>query len=348
MNLSKRPINILRNSNVMPHSKITGLGFYVPETVVANAELAKLMDTSDEWITERTGIKERRFFAEGEDTVSEMGKRAAQTAMQRAGKTAADIDMIVFATLSPDYNFPGCGVLVQAKLGLAHIPCIDVRQQCAGFIYALSVADKYIKTGFSRTILVIGSEVQSNVMETSDRGRNMAIIFGDGAGACVVEAHDEAGKGILSTHIHADGRYATELFLEHPGSRLKNRLTHEMIDSGAMLPSMNGKGVFAHAIKYFPEVIREALSANNYTTDDLDLLIPHQANARITAAVQKEFNLPDEKVVSNIHKYGNTTAASIPIALTEAWQDGRVKEDDLICLAAFGSGFVWASALIRW
>jgi 3-oxoacyl-[acyl-carrier-protein] synthase-3 len=332
----------------MPLSKISGLGFYVPERIVTNQELAVLMDTSDEWITERTGIKERRFFKEGEDTVSEMGKRAAEIAMQRAGKQAADIDMVVFATLSPDYNFPGCGVLVQAKLGLGHIPCIDVRQQCAGFIYALSVADQFIKTGFCRTILVIGAEVQSNVMETSDRGRNMAVIFGDGAGACIIEAHNEPGKGILSTHIHADGHYAKELSLEHPGSRLQKRITHEMIDSGALLPSMNGKAVFAHAVKYFPEVIREALTANGYTPQDLDLLIPHQANARITAAVQKEFNLPDEKVVSNIHKYGNTTAASIPIAFTEAWQDGRVKEGNLICMAAFGSGFVWASALIRW
>lgn len=332
----------------MPYSKITGLGFYVPEQVVTNADLSKLMDTTDEWIIERTGIKERRFFKEGDDTVSEMGKRAAEIAMERAGKKATDIDMIVFATLSPDYNFPGCGVLVQAKLGLAGIPCIDVRQQCAGFIYALSVADQFIKTGFCRTILVIGSEVQSNVMETSDRGRNMAVIFGDGAGACVVEANNEAGKGILSTHIHSDGNYARELMLEHPGSVRKDRVTHEMIDNGDLLPHMNGKMVFAHAVKYFPEVIREALAANNYTDKDLDLLIPHQANARITAAVQKEFNLPDEKVVSNIHKYGNTTAASIPIAFTEAWQEGRVKDGDLICMAAFGSGFVWASALIRW
>ena len=332
----------------MPHSKITGLGFYVPDTIVTNTDLSKLMDTTDEWIIERTGIKERRFFKEGEDTVSEMGKRAAEIAMQRAGKKASDIDMIIFATLSPDYNFPGSGVLVQAKLGLTGIPCIDVREQCAGFVYALSIADQFIKTGFSRTILVIGSEVQSNVMETSDRGRNMAVIFGDGAGACVVESHNEAGKGILSTHIHADGRHAEELFLEHPGSKLKNRVTHEMIDNGALLPSMNGKIVFSHALRYFPEVIREALHANNYTDIDLDLLVPHQANARITAAVQKEFNLPDEKIVSNIHKYGNTTAASIPIAFTEAWEEGRVKEGDLICLAAFGSGFVWASALIRW
>jgi 3-oxoacyl-[acyl-carrier-protein] synthase-3 len=332
----------------MPNSKITGLGFYVPETIVTNADLAAQMDTSDEWIVERTGIRERRFFTEGVDTVSEMGSKAAKIAMQRAGKTAEDIDMVVFATLSPDYHFPGCGVLVQAKLGLRHIPCFDVRQQCAGFIYALSLADQYIKTGFCRTILVIGGEIQSNVMEVSDRGRNMAAIFGDGAGACIIEAHDEPGKGILSTHIHADGSHAEDLFLEHPGSRLKKRVTHEMLDAGALLPSMNGKAVFGYAVRYFPEVIREALAANNLEEKDIDLLIPHQANDRITKAVQKEFELPDEKIVSNIYKYGNTTAASIPIALTEAWQAGRIKDGDLVCLAAFGSGFVWASALIRW
>lgn len=332
----------------MAYSKITGMGFYVPDTVVTNEDLSKLMDTSDEWIVERTGIRERRFFKEGEDTVSNMGKRAAEIAMERAGKTAADIDMLVFATLSPDYNFPGSGVLTQRKLGLRHIPCFDVRQQCAGFVYALSMADQYIKTGACKTILIIGSEVQSNVMEISDRGRNMAAIFGDGAGAVILEVHDEKGKGLLSTHVHADGRFAEELYLEHPGSRLKKRVTPEMIEKGAFLPYMNGKTVFMNAVKYFPEVIREALHHNNLTDADIDLLIPHQANARITAAVQKEFNLPDEKVISNIHKYGNTTAASIPIAMTEAWQDGKIKEGDLVCVAAFGSGFVWGSALFRW
>ena len=331
----------------MPHSKITGMGYYVPETIVTNAELSAQMDTSDEWIQERTGIKERRFFKEGVDTVSNMGAHAARIAMSRAGKTAEDIDMVVFATLSPDYHFPGCGVLVQRELGLGHIPCFDVRQQCAGFIYALSLADQYIKTGFCKTVLVIGSEIQSNVMEISDKGRNVAVIFGDGAGAVVVEAHNDIGKGILSTHIHADGTHAEELFVEHVGSKLKKRVTHEMIDDGSLLPYMNGKMVFVNAVKYFPEVIREALAANNLQESDLDLLVPHQANARITQAVQKEFNLPDDKVVSNIHKYGNTTAASIPIALTETWEAGKVKEGDLVCVAAFGSGFVWASALIR-
>ncbi|MBS1618134.1 MAG: ketoacyl-ACP synthase III [Bacteroidetes bacterium] len=332
----------------MPYSKVTGLGYYLPETIVTNADLAAQMDTSDEWIVERTGIRERRFFKEGVDTVSNMGARAARIAMDRAGRKPEDIDMVVFATLSPDYYFPGCGVLAQRELGLRQIPCFDIRQQCGGFVYALSLADQYIRTGFAKKVLVIGSEIQSNVMEISDRGRNMAAIFGDGAGALLLEAHDEAGKGLLSTHLHSDGTHAEELMVEHIGSRRKQRITHAMIDDGSMLPYMNGKMVFQHAVRYFPEVIREALTANNLKESDIDIFVPHQANARITQAVQKELGLRDDQVVSNIHKYGNTTAGSIPIALTEAWEEGRVKEGDLVCLAAFGSGFMWASTLIRW
>ncbi|MBS1626192.1 MAG: ketoacyl-ACP synthase III [Bacteroidetes bacterium] len=332
----------------MPYSKVTGLGFYVPETVVTNADLAAQMDTSDEWIIERTGIHERRFFKEGVDTVSNMGAKAARIAMERAGCKPEEIDMVVFATLSPDYYFPGCGVLVQRELGLRQIPCFDIRQQCGGFVYALSLADQYIRTGFAKKVLVIGSEIQSNVMEISDRGRNMAVIFGDGAGALLLEAHDKAGKGILSTHLHSDGTHAEELMVEHIGSKRKQRITHDMLDDGSLLPYMNGKMVFQHAVRYFPEVIREALTANNLKESDIDIFVPHQANARITQAVQKELGLRDDQVVSNIHKYGNTTAGSIPIALTEAWEEGRIKEGDLVCLAAFGSGFMWASTLIRW
>ncbi|HWB62319.1 MAG TPA: beta-ketoacyl-ACP synthase III [Chitinophagales bacterium] len=332
----------------MPASKITGVGMYVPEQVVTNNDLAKQMDTSDEWIVERTGIKERHFFKEGEDTVSSMGARAAEQALERAGKKAEDVDFIVFATLSSDYNFPGSGVLMQRKLPFRHIGALDVRAQCSGFIYALSVADQFIKTGMYKTILVVGSEVQSNVFEMSDRGRNMAVIFGDGAGAVVLEATDEPNKGILTTKLHSDGRFAEELYLENPGSRRKQRFTPDMIEKGELLPYMNGKLVFMNALKYFPEVVGEALKECNLGVSDIDLFIPHQANARITMAVQKEMNLPDEKVVSNIDRYGNTTAASIPIALCESWEQGKIKEGDLIALAAFGSGFMWASALIRW
>lgn len=332
----------------MLHSKITGVGMYVPETVVTNADMSKFMDTSDEWIIERTGIKERRFFKEGTDTVSKMGARAAAQALERAGKTAEEVDFILFATLSPDYYFPGSGVLMQRELPFRNIGALDIRGQCSGFIYALSVADQFIKTGTYKTILVVGSEIQSNIFEMSDRGRNMAVIFGDGAGAVVLEATTEENKGILTTKLHSDGSQAEELFLEHPSSNLKKRLNHEMIDNGAMLPHMNGKLVFINALKYFPEVIREGLAEVNLKEEDIDLLVPHQANARITVALQKEMNIPDEKVVSNIHKYGNTTAGSIPIALCEAWEEGRVKENDLIVLAAFGSGFMWGSAIIRW
>ena len=333
----------------MWYSKITGLGFYVPDTVVTNADLSKLMDTTDEWIIERTGIKERRFFTEGKDTVSNMAARAGRIALERAGKKPEDVDAIVFATLSPDYYFPGSGVLMQRELGLSRIPCFDVRAQCGGFLYAMSIADQYIKTGMYKTVLVAGSEVQSGSMELSDRGRTMSVIFGDDAGACVVEAHQEKGRGILSTHLHSDGNFAEELMTKLPSTHLKDRgMSVERYENGEWLPYMNGKLVFQHAVKYFPEVIREALAFNNLKEEDLDLLVPHQANARITEYVKKEMKLPDEKVVSNIHKYGNTTAASIPIALTEAWEEGRVKDGNLIVLAGFGSGFMWGSVLIRW
>lgn len=333
----------------MPYSKITGLGFYVPENVVTNDDLSKQIDTTDTWIVERTGIKERRFFTPGKDTVSNMAARAAKIALERAGKKAEEIDAIVFATLSPDYYFPGSGVLLQRELGLSKIPCIDVRAQCGGFPYALSVADQYIKTGTFKTVLVAGSEIQSNVMELSDRGRTMSVIFGDGSGVFVLEAHEEKGKGILSTHLHSDGNFAEELLCKLPSSSLADRGIREGAGAaGDYLPYMNGKLVFQYAVKYFPEVIREALSYNKLTEVELDWLVPHQANERITEYVRKEMNLPREKVISNIHKYGNTTAASIPIALTEAWEEGKVKEGDLIALAAFGSGFMWGSALIRW
>ena len=332
----------------MPSSKIIGLGKYVPDNVVTNHDLSKIMDTTDEWIVERTGIKERRFFVEGKDTVSSMAVEATKIALERAGKKPEDIDLIVFATLSSDYNFPGSGVLLQRKLPFRNIGAIDIRTQCSGFLFALSVADQYIKTGMYKTILVVGSEVQSNVFELTDRGRNMSVIFGDGAGALVLEATDEPNKGILTTKLHSDGKFAEELYLEHPGSRRKVRFSPDMMEKGELLPYMNGKLVFMNALKYFPEVVREALTEVGLKDSDIDLLVPHQANARITQAVQKEMNLPDEKVISNIDKYGNTTAASVPIALCEAWEDGKIKEGDLVALAAFGSGFLWASALIRW
>lgn len=332
----------------MKSAHITGVGHYVPEQIVTNEELTNYMDTTSEWIIERTGIKERRFFKEGEDTVSKMGARAAEKAMAQAGITAKDVDLIIFATLSPDYNFPGSGVLMQRELGIKGIPAIDVRQQCSGFIYGLSVAQAYIRSGMYKNVLLACGEIQSNVMELSDRGRNMAVIFGDGAAAVVIQASNDASKGILSTHIHSDGEFAEELMLEHPGSNRKERITPEMIENGDFLPHMNGRLVFKHAIVRFPEVINEALAHNNLTIKDLDLLIPHQANLRIAEHVQKEMGLSSEQVFNNIQKYGNTTAASIPLAFSEALQAGKVKEGDLVCFAAFGSGFTWGSALVRW
>ncbi len=332
----------------MKRARITGVGHYVPEQVVTNEELTSYMDTTPEWIIERTGIRERRFFKEGHDTVSKMGARAAEIALQQAGITAQDVDLIIFATLSPDYNFPGSGVLMQRHLGIKNIPAIDIRQQCSGFIYGLSVADAYIKSGMYKNVLLACGEIQSNVMELSDRGRNMAVIFGDGAAAVVIQATEDDGKGILSTHIHSDGEFAEELMLEHPGSNRKQRVTAEMIEKGEMLPHMNGRLVFKHAIVRFPEVIKEALDHNGLTIADLDLLIPHQANLRIAEHVQGDLGLKDHQVYNNIQKYGNTTAASIPIAFSEAFQAGRIKEGDLVCFAAFGSGFTWGAALVRW
>lgn len=329
------------------HAHLIGTGHYVPEQIVTNNDLTAFMETSDAWIQERTGIKERRFYKEGVDTVSNMGAKAAQMALANAKIEAKEIDLIVFATLSPDYVFPGAGVLLQRELGIPNIPALDIRQQCAGFIYALSVADQFIKTGMYETVLVVGSEIQSNIMELSDRGRNMAVIFGDGAGAVVLQATTE-NKGILSTHLHADGTHAEELMLEHPGSRSKTRITPEMVENGALLPVMNGQAVFKQAVQKFPAVIMEALEANNLQTTDISLLIPHQANLRIAEYVQKQLKLEDHQVFNNIQKYGNTTAASIPIALSEAVHEGRLKSGDILCLAAFGSGFVWASALVRY
>lgn len=332
----------------MFRSKVIGVGHYVPEKVVTNDDLAKIMDTSDEWITERTGIKERRYFDPDKDTVSNMAERAARMAAERAGIEIKEIEFIVFATITPDYFFPGSGVLLQRQLGLEGIGALDLRNACSGFIYGLSVADQFIKTGMYKKILVIGAEIQSSalIMDSEHRGTN--VIFADGAGAAILEATEEENKGILSTHLHADGRYAEELYVKDPGSSRKVRLSHELIEGDTFYVHMNGRDVFKHAVVRFLEVIMEALKANNLTEKDIDLFIPHQANLRISQYVQQKLGLPDEKVFNNIMRYGNTTAASIPIALSEAWAENLVKDNSLICLAAFGSGFTWASALIRW
>ncbi len=332
----------------MRNSKIAGVGHYVPEQVVTNKDLEQLMDTSDEWIQERTGIKERRYFTEGVDTTANMAAKASRKALEMANLQPEQIDLIVFATLSPDYVFPGSGVLLERELGIKEIPAIDIRNQCSGFIYALSVADQFIKTGMYNNVLVVGSEIHSSGLDFSTRGRGVSVIFGDGAGALVLTPSESNDKGVLSTHLHADGEFAEELAVLAPATNKKDRLTHEMLEDGSIYPYMNGNMVFKHAVTRFPEVIEEALNKNGYKATDIDMLIPHQANLRITSYIQQKMGLPAEKVMSNIHKYGNTTAASVPIALSEAVQEGRIKEGDLVCLAAFGSGFTWASALIRW
>ncbi len=336
----------------MYNSKITGLGYYVPENVVTNDDLSKIMDTNDEWIQERTGIKERRHVAAGgEDTTTSMGVKAAKIAIERAQIDKDDIDFIIFATLSPDYYFPGPGVLVQRDLGMKTVGALDVRNQCSGFIYAISVADQYIKTGMYRNILVIGSEVHSKGLDMTTRGRGVSVIFGDGAGAAVLSREEDTSKGILSTHLHSEGQHAEELSLLAPG--MGGRWVSDIVadndpNDESYLPHMNGQFVFKNAVVRFSEVIMEGLAANNMQASDIDVLIPHQANLRISQFIQQKFRLKDEQVFNNIMKYGNTTAASIPIALTEAWEQGVVKEGSMVVLAAFGSGFTWGSAIIKW
>ncbi|HEX3025394.1 MAG TPA: beta-ketoacyl-ACP synthase III [Chitinophagaceae bacterium] len=349
----------------MPRSKIAGIGMYVPEKIFTNNDLLKYMDTSDEWIQERTGIKERRYAHRTEETTTTMGVAAARIAIERAGITAQDIDFIVFATLCPDYYFPGCGVLVQRELKMKEVGALDVRNQCCGFLYALSVADQFIQSGTYKNILVIGSEKHSFGLDFSTRGRNVSVIFGDGAGAVVLQPTEEKNRGILSTHLHSDGESAEILAMYNPGTHAnhwaaKNYasfddaeisqmfMSHKMIDEAQNFPFMDGPSVFKKAIVKFPEVIMEALHKNGYELSDLNMLIPHQANLRISQFVQQKLKLRDDQVYNNIQKYGNTTAASVPIALCEAWQEGKIKEGDLVCLAAFGSGFTWASALLKW
>lgn len=329
-------------------SRILGAGHYVPERIVTNEELSQMMDTSNEWIVERTGIHERRWFTPGVDTVTNMSAKASRMAMERAGLEGKDIDFIVFATITADYFLPGNGVLLQRELGLNSIGALDIRNACSGFVYALSVADQFIKTGMYKNILVVGAEIQSSALDKSDEGRSSAVIFADGAGAVILGRSESEGRGILSTHLHSEGTHAEELYCIAPSSSGKVRISQEMIERGDFFLKMNGYAVFKHAVVRFMEVIQEALDANGLKKEDLDLLVPHQANLRISQYIQQKLKLPDEKVFNNIMYLGNTTAGTIPIALSQAWEQGRVKEGDLVCLAAFGSGFAWASALLRW
>ncbi|MBY5957216.1 ketoacyl-ACP synthase III [Membranicola marinus] len=352
----------------MKKTIIKGIGHYVPENIVTNKDLEKVMDTSDEWIRERTGIQERRVATRFRETTTTMGAKAAEMAIKDAGIDKNDIDFIVFATLSPDYYFPGCGVLVQRMLGISEGECgaLDIRNQCSGFIYGLSVADQFIKTGMYKNILLIGSETHSMGLDYTTRGRDISVIFGDGAGAVVLQPTEDAERGILSTHLHSDGRHAEKLAFISPGCHggyyeedtekygfSDNPydpvfLTEDMLDNHLTFPYMDGQHVFKFAVTKFPEVIQEALLATEKSPEDISLLIPHQANLRISQFVQKRLGLSDDQVYNNIQKYGNTTAASIPIALSEAYHANKIKSGDLVCLAAFGSGFTWGAALLQW
>ena len=349
----------------MHRSKIAGIGMYVPQHVVTNNDLLKYMDTSDEWIQERTGIKERRYAHRTGETTTTLGVEAAKIAIERAGISPQDIDFIIFATLSPDYYFPGCGVLLQREMKMKEIGALDVRNQCSGFVYALSVGDQFIKTGMYKNILVVGAEKHSFGLDFSTRGRNISVIFGDGAGAVILQPTEDENRGILSTHLHSNGESAEILAMYNPGTHANHWteqtladfdeaemgemfMSHAMVDKAQLFPNMDGPAVFKKAVVKFPEVIMEALNKNQLQTTDIKMLIPHQANLRISEFVQKKLRLNDDQVHNNIQKFGNTTAASIPIALCEAWEQGKIKEGDVVCLAAFGSGFTWASALLRW
>lgn len=328
------------------HAYISGTGFFAPERVVTNDDLAAIMDTSDEWIQERTGIITRHFVVDGQST-TDLAIPAAEAALKSAGLTVDDIDFIIFATSTPDYYAPGSGCLLQDRMGFREIGALDVRVQCSGFVYGLSIADQYIKTGMYRNILLIGAEVQSTGLDLSDEGRDVSVLFGDGAGAVVVSATDE-DCGILSTHLHSEGKNARELWVESPSTRHNPTISAADLEAGRHRLKMNGREVFRNAVARFPEAIMEALQANNLKIDNITLVIPHQANLRISQMVAHRLGGSGDLVYSNIQKYGNTTAASIPIALAEAVSEGRIQPDNYVVLVAFGSGFTWASALVKW
>ncbi len=319
----------------------------VPTRVVTNDELAAKMETSNAWIVERTGIEERRWVSEGE-TGASLATAASKQALERAGLTAKDIDLIVYATLSPDFNFPGTGVFVQRALGIKDIPCLDIRQQCTGFIYGLSIADAYIRTGQYKHVLVIGSEVHSTGLDISTAGRDVTVLFGDGAGAAVLGRATDDKSVILSTHIHADGAEAEILWTEYPASAHNPRISAEAMAERKHYPTMNGKRVFKHAVTKMPSVIMEGMITNNLQLSDIDMVIPHQANLRINQMVAQMIGLPPEKMHNNIQKYGNTTAATIPMCMFEAIELGKIKRGDLVCLVAFGAGLTWGSVFLRY
>lgn len=327
-------------------SAILGVGHYVPSRVVKNDDLAKLMTTSDEWIQQRTGIKERRYIEHSGIGASDLAVPAVKMALEHAETTLKDIDAIVFATLSPDHNFPGSGCFLGDKLGLSGVPALDIRNQCSGFLYGLSIADAWVRAGVYKKVLLVGSEVHSTGVEFNDRGRDVAVLFGDGAGAAVIGAATDPEQGLRSIRLHADGSGAKDLWLEAPASAYDPRLTHQMLDEGKHFPAMNGKQVFRWATEKMPEVARAVLEEAKLGVDQVDLFVPHQANLRINQFVGQKLGIPESKTVHNIEKYGNTTAATIPLGLSEAWCEGRCKRGSHVLMAAFGSGYTWGGAVV--
>jgi 3-oxoacyl-[acyl-carrier-protein] synthase-3 len=329
-------------------STILGIGHYVPSKVVTNADLAKLMNTSDEWIVQRTGIKERRYIERSGIGASDLAVPASRMALEHAGLTEKDVDAIIFATLSPDHNFPGSGCFLGHKLGLPGIPALDVRNQCTGFLYGLSIADAWVRAGVYRHVLLVGSEVHSTGIELADRGRDVAVLFGDGAGAAIIGPASDPGQGLRSIELHADGAGAKDLWLEAPASAYSpHRFTKEMFDEGRHFPAMNGKQVFRWATEKMPEVSKAVLEEAKIAAAEIDLFVPHQANLRINQMVGAKLGIPEAKTVTNIEKYGNTTAATIPLGLSEAWREGRCRRGSNVLFAAFGSGFTWGAAVLK-
>jgi 3-oxoacyl-[acyl-carrier-protein] synthase-3 len=331
-------------------SKVVGTGMYVPDRVVTNDELSALMDTSNEWIQQRTGIEERHWIVPGEQGPADLGRNASVAALEQANLEVSDIDLILLATLSPQHEFPGTSFFIHEMMDAGEIPCIDLRAQCSGFLYAMNMADGLIISGKYKRVLVLGVEVHSTGLDVTTRGRDVAVIFGDGAGAVILEANDDASddSGILEVRLHAEGKHARRLWIEAPTSSVQPRISHEMIDDGRTFPTMEGRYVFKHAVSRMPEVLIETLNAASTKLEDIDLFLFHQANLRINESVSQRMGIPPEKIFNNIMTYGNCSAASLPMLLAEVTRSGRLERGQLVSLTAFGSGFTWASALIRY
>ena len=324
---------------------ILGSGHYVPSRVVTNDDLAQIMPTTHDWIVQRTGIRERRFIEESGIGASDLAIPAVKMACEQAGRAIKDIDAVLFATLSPDHNFPGAGCLLNHKLGLPGVPALDVRNQCSGFLYSLSVADAWIRGGVYKNVMVVGSEVHSTGLEFNERGRDVAVLFGDGAGAVLVGEATRPNQGVHALELHADGAGAYDLWLEAPASKMNPRLTHEMLDQGKHFPQMNGKQVFRWATEKMPEVAHSVVAKAGLTMADVDLFVPHQANMRINQVVAAKLGIADDRVVHNIERYGNTTAATIPIGISESWREGKIRDGSRVLMVAFGAGFTWAGGV---